>query len=112
MKHAQSLLLACLMLSCGVAPAAEPVPGNTPPPPSSYPHLSDGTLVPLSKFAFPHLPGVNTPHEANAGQRLDFGPNWRRGIVSVQVIDLLPQLGIFLAQGLHQLHQLVDLVGK
>ena len=33
MKHAQSLLLACLMLSCGVAPAAEPVPGNTPPPP-------------------------------------------------------------------------------
>lgn len=57
---------------------------NTLPPSSSYPHLSDGTLVPLSKFAFPHLPGVNTPHEANAGQRLDFGPTWRRGIVSIQ----------------------------
>ena len=46
--------------------------------------------MPLSKFAFPHLPGVNTPHEANAGQRLDFGPNWRRGIVSVQP----PRVGV------------------
>jgi hypothetical protein len=63
---------------------------NTPPPPSTYPHLSDGTLVPLTNYAFPHLPGVKTPHEANAGQRLDFGPNWRRGIVSVQP----PRVGV------------------
>jgi hypothetical protein len=63
---------------------------NTPPPPSTYPHLSDGTLVPLANYAFPHLPGVKTPYEANAGQRLDFGPNWRRGIVSVQP----PRVGV------------------
>jgi hypothetical protein len=63
---------------------------NTAPPPSSYPHISDGTLVPLANYAFPHLPGVNTPHEANAGQRLDFGPNWRRGIVSIQP----PRVGV------------------
>jgi hypothetical protein len=63
---------------------------NTPPPPSTYPHLSDGTLVPLTNYAFPHLPGVKTPYEANAGQRLDFGPNWRRGIVSVQP----PRVGV------------------
>jgi hypothetical protein len=57
---------------------------NTPPPASDYPHLSDGTLVPLARYSFPHLPGVNTPHESNAGQRLDFGPDWQRGIVALQ----------------------------
>ena len=62
---------------------------GTLPPPSSYPHLSDGTLVPLAKYAFPHLPGVNTPHEANTGERLDFGPNFKRGIISLQP----PRLG-------------------
>lgn len=54
------------------------------PPPSSYPRIADGTLVPLSQNAFPHLPGVNTPHEANAGERLDFGPDWQHGILSIQ----------------------------
>lgn len=60
------------------------VRNGTEPPPSSYPHLSDGTLVPLTNYAFPHLPGVNTPHEANAGERLDFGPDWNRGILRVE----------------------------
>jgi len=54
------------------------------PPPSSYPKISDGTLVPLEQYAFPAIPGVNKPHEANAGYRLDFGPNWHDGILSVQ----------------------------
>ena len=54
------------------------------PPESSYPKISDGTLVPLKEYAFPAIPGVNLPHEANAGQRLDFGPNWRDGNLSVQ----------------------------
>jgi hypothetical protein len=59
------------------------------PPPSSYPKISDGTLVPLVQYAFPAIPGVNKPHEANSGYRLDFGPNWRDGILSVQP----PQVG-------------------
>ncbi|MFL6443310.1 MAG: alpha/beta hydrolase domain-containing protein [Candidatus Sulfotelmatobacter sp.] len=54
------------------------------PPPSSYPRIADGTLVPLQQYAFPVVPGVNKPHEANAAYRLDFGPNWRNGILSVQ----------------------------
>jgi hypothetical protein len=54
------------------------------PPESSYPRISDGTLVPLKQYAFPAIPRVNLPHEANAGQRLDFGPHWREGILSVQ----------------------------
>ena len=60
------------------------VRSDTLPPASSYPKLSDGTLVPLSGWAFPSIPGVNKPHEANAAYRLDFGPKWREGIMSVQ----------------------------
>jgi hypothetical protein len=54
------------------------------PPPSSYPKIADGTMVPLSKYAFPAIPGVNKPHEANAAYRLDFGPDWQNGILSLQ----------------------------
>ena len=57
---------------------------NTPPPPSSYPKVSDGTLVPLQEYVFPAIPGVNKPHEANAAYRIDFGRNWREGILSIQ----------------------------
>lgn len=60
------------------------VRSNTLPPPSSYPKISDGTLVPLRDYAFPAIPGVNQPHEANQAYRLDFGPKWRDGILSVQ----------------------------
>jgi len=60
------------------------VRNGTLPPPSSYPKLSDGTLVPLERYAFPKIPGVNMPHEANAAYHLDFGSNWRDGILSVQ----------------------------
>lgn len=60
------------------------VRSGTPPPASSYPQIDDGTLVPLHDYAFPRLPGVQKPHEANAAYRLDFGPNWRDGILSIQ----------------------------
>lgn len=54
------------------------------PPPSSYPHIADGTLVPFAGYEFPDIPGVHKPHEANEAYRLDFGPDWRSGILSVQ----------------------------
>jgi hypothetical protein len=60
------------------------VRNGTLPPASSYPRISDGTLVPLEQYAFPKIPGVNLPHEANAAYWLDFGPNWRDGILSEQ----------------------------
>jgi hypothetical protein len=60
------------------------VRSNTPPPESSYPKIADGTLVPLGEYAFPAIPGVNKPREANEAWRLDFGPNWREGILSFQ----------------------------
>ncbi len=61
------------------------VRSGTLPPPSSYPRLSDGTLVPLAKWAFPAIPGVNRPTEANAAWHLDFGPHWQEtGILTLQ----------------------------
>jgi hypothetical protein len=60
------------------------VRSNTLPPASSYPKIADGNLVPLSAYALPAIPGVNRPHEANTAYRLDFGPNWRNGILSLQ----------------------------
>ena len=68
---------------------------NRPPPPSSYPKIADGTLVPLSAYTFPTIPGVNKPHEANEGYRLDFGPHWKEGILSVEppkVAEIFPAL--------------------
>jgi hypothetical protein len=57
---------------------------NQDPPPSSYPKLADMTLVPLSDYAFPAIPGVHKPHEASEAVRIDFGPQWQRGILSLE----------------------------
>jgi hypothetical protein len=60
------------------------VRSDTLPPESSYPKVADGTLVPIPGYAFPAIPGVNNPREANEAWRLDFGPNWHDGILSFQ----------------------------
>ena len=60
------------------------VRSNTLPPASAYPKISDGTLVPLHDYNFPAIPGVNRAHEANAAYRIDFGPKWQEGILTLQ----------------------------
>ena len=60
------------------------VRAGTPPPASRYPRIDEHTLVPLREYAFPAIPGVELPHEATQGQRLDFGPSWQQGILSLQ----------------------------
>jgi hypothetical protein len=55
---------------------------GTPPPPSTYPKIADGTLVPLTKWTFPKIEGVNTPHDVSLAYHLDFGPQWKAGIIS------------------------------
>lgn len=60
------------------------VKDGTPPPASTYPKIADATLVPLNKWAFPKIPGVNKPHEFNLAFHLDFGPQWKEGIVSLE----------------------------
>jgi len=60
------------------------VRSGTIPPPSRYPRIADGTLVSVTNLAFPAVPGVNIPASNNQGWDLDFGPNWRQGILSIQ----------------------------
>jgi hypothetical protein len=59
------------------------------PPPSTYPKIAEKTLVPLREWKFPKIPGVNTPHEMSLAYRLDFGPQWKQGIVAIDP----PQVG-------------------
>lgn len=61
----------------------------TAPPPSTYSTIAAHTLVPLSELKFPRIPNVTLPTEANTAYRLDYGPNWRDGILSIQP----PQVG-------------------
>jgi hypothetical protein len=60
------------------------VRNGTAPPESSYPKIADHTLVPIRDYAFPAIPNVNQPREANRAYRLSFGPEWERGIISIQ----------------------------
>src|SRR5271167_501111 len=55
------------------------------PPASNYPKIADGALVPLERYVFPAIPGVNRPHEVNQGYRLDFGPSGLPGVSSIQL---------------------------
>jgi hypothetical protein len=54
------------------------------PPPSSYPTIAEKTLVPLPSLAFPRIPQAHLPADTNIAYRLDFGPNWKEGILAVQ----------------------------
>ena len=64
---------------------------GTPPPPSRYPTLANGDLVPATKTAvgFPDIPGLPfSDHVLNPVVRYDFGPQFRpadlSGIISVE----------------------------
>ena len=52
------------------------------PPPSRHPLLADGTLTSPAEAGWPEVPGVVLPQAPLTALRLDFGPDWLRGIVS------------------------------
>src|SRR5687767_8451243 len=54
------------------------------PPASRYPMLSDGTLVAADAPGWPAIPGYKRPSAPMTTYRLDFGPEWTRGIVSIE----------------------------
>lgn len=70
------------------------------PPPSRYPKLADGTLVPREGLAFPRLPGLRVPARLRGARDVDFGPRFAtEGIVDREPPDvgagypiLLPQV--------------------
>jgi hypothetical protein len=51
-------------------------------PPSRYPLLADGTLTAVDKSGWPAIPGYPRPQSPMTTYRLDFGPEWSKGIVS------------------------------
>ena len=68
------------------------------PPPSTYPKIAEKTLVPLSEWKFPKIPGVNTPHEVSLAYRLDFGPQWKQGIVTIDPPRVGNPFGVLVPQ--------------
>ena len=63
---------------------AEWVEGE-PPPPSQYPRVADGELVPVDAIDAPAIPGVAWPDVIHTAYRVDYGPRWRTaGIVDIQ----------------------------
>ena len=59
------------------------------PPPSAYPRLADGTLVAVERVRAPVIPGVSWPRVAQEAHRVDYGPRWSEGIITLEP----PRLG-------------------
>ncbi len=58
---------------------------GTPPPPSRYPHIGDGTLVQPDRLKFPKLPGVTTSTAVHRAYRADYGPRFAsQGVVTLE----------------------------
>ena len=55
------------------------------PPPSQYPHVSDGTLVQPARLKFPKVPGVTTSTAVHRAYRADYGPAFASaGVVTIE----------------------------
>jgi hypothetical protein len=54
------------------------------PPPSRYPRLSDGTLTTVAASGWPNIPRFPRPTHPMTTYRLDFGPEWSKGIVTIE----------------------------
>jgi len=62
------------------------------PPPSRIPRRADGTLVDIEEWRkmFPRIPGIATPRGPSRLERLDFGPDIDRGIITKEPPDIVP----------------------
>lgn len=54
------------------------------PPESRYPRFDEGTLVDLADAGWPKIPGFERLPEPQTPHRLDFGPDWDRGLVAYE----------------------------
>jgi hypothetical protein len=59
------------------------------PPPSAYPRLDTGTLVAVDRVRAPAIPGVVWPRVAHEAYRVDYGPRWPDGVITLEP----PRLG-------------------
>lgn len=54
------------------------------PPESRYPKLTDKTLVKREQVNFPRIRGVKLPERVHEALRFDFGPQWKKRIITKQ----------------------------
>jgi len=54
------------------------------PPDSRYPKIADGTLVRREKVKFPAVRGLKMPERVHEALRLDFGPQWKKRMITKQ----------------------------
>ncbi len=54
------------------------------PPASRHPLLADGTLTSVAASGWPTIPGYARPTSPMTTYRLDFGPEWSNGIVTIE----------------------------
>ena len=54
------------------------------PPPSVYPRIDNGTLTSPVHAGWPAVPGYTLPQQPLRAFHLNFGPDWNKGVVSVE----------------------------
>ena len=54
------------------------------PPPSRYPKIAEGTLTEPVSAAWPPIPGASFPLILHQAYRVDYGPDWEKGIVAFE----------------------------
>jgi hypothetical protein len=54
------------------------------PPTSRYPRIAGGTLTTVEASGWPHIPHYPRPTNPMTTYRLDFGPEWSKGIVTIE----------------------------
>ena len=68
------------------------------PPPSMYPRIDTGTLVPINEVKFPKLAGLNFPKVTHDAYRVNYGSRWSQGIVDIQPPEIGERFPVFVAQ--------------
>lgn len=68
------------------------------PPDSRYPKLADKTLVRRDDLKFPAIPAVTIPKRVHQALRLDFGPQWKKRIITKQPPGVGKPFPVFVPQ--------------
>ncbi len=66
------------------------VKDGTRPPPSRYPRIDDHSLASMADWHF-DIPGVDRPEAPNGKPRVDYGPNFQKGIIDKVPPETLPE---------------------
>jgi hypothetical protein len=68
------------------------------PPPSMYPRIDTGTLVPIAEVKFPKLAGLDFPTVTHDAYRVNYGSRWSQGIVDIQPPEIGERFSVMVAQ--------------